>query len=128
MTAERNPQARLLHMLPAVARYLKFNFKHMKIRPGVAEDSPLLDDVTLGSPKRNKAELKEAAQQEKAKVVALSAECDALVAENQALVAKTKNRCAQTNFLHGSCYSFHVNFFSFLNYRPGPSESSRRKK
>ena len=112
--AERNPQARLLHMLPAVARYLNFNLKMLEIRLQRSEDSLTLDDVTLGSPKRSKAELKVTAEREKARALVLSAECDKLVAEKHALVAKTGKQVRPNKFstwilLYYS--SLHVIFF-----------------
>ena len=70
-----------------------------------------LDDVTLGSPKRNKAEVKEAAQQEKAKALALSAEFDALVAENHPLVAKNEEQVRTNKF--STWISCELSFFLF---------------
>ena len=70
-----------------------------------------MDDVTLGSPKRNKAEVKEAAQQEKAKALALSAEFDALVAENHPLVAKNEEQVRTNKF---STWILHVNSLLLL--------------
>ena len=96
--AEKNPKTRLLHMLPAVARYLKVNLKKLKIRLQGSEDSLTLDDVTLGSPKRSKAELKVTAERAKARALALSAECDKLVAEKHALVAKTGKQVRPNKF------------------------------
>lgn len=72
-------RGRLAHMLPAVARYLKLNLVDMKIQLEAAEDSLEVDDVTLGSPNRTKAQLKVEARR-------LEVENAALVAENKVQV------------------------------------------
>jgi hypothetical protein len=76
-----------VNSLPTVARYLKLNFNpKIKNRLQDAKDSLELGGVILGSPKRSKQELKEAAQWYKDAADALAVEKRALLDDNEVKV------------------------------------------